>query len=70
MTSLPARGIDVSLSEARRIATRLAGGRSSYTRCGGPAWVPVALVALEIGRRLLSELDARSGCDEEGGCAR
>jgi hypothetical protein len=66
MSPLSARSIDVSLSQAKRTAIRFAGGRPPRTRCGGPAWVPVALVALEIGRRLLSELDARPGCATDG----
>jgi hypothetical protein len=73
MKSVSARGIDVSLAEATRVAARFAGGDHSPARCArraSPAWVPIALVALDFARRLLSEIHARSGCDTTGGCTR
>lgn len=51
-------------------ATRVTGARRLQTRCGSPAWVPVALALLDVGRRLLAEIDARSGCETKGRCAR
>jgi hypothetical protein len=37
------------------------------SRCQGPLWVPVALLALDVGRRLLSDL-AEHRCADRHTC--
>lgn len=48
---------------------RAAGGMQRpgpAVRCGGRQWVPAALVALDLVRRLVSEVDNRSRCGTTG----